>query len=123
MEELRVITESEWKILQQLWNNEPMTITQLTRAFEQETAWSKHTIISFLNRMEEKDLVFYQEDGRARQYYTLIDRDMALRQEAGQFLQKTASVNRLTSVQAVIQRAQLSQDELRILMEWILQQK
>lgn len=123
MEELRVITESEWKILQQLWNNEPMTITQLTRAFEQETAWSKHTIISFLNRMEEKDLVFYQEDGRARQYYTLIDRDMALQQEAGQFLQKTASVNRLTSVQAVIQRAQLSQDELRILMEWILQQK
>lgn len=119
MEEVRVITESEWKILQQLWTNEPMTITRLTKAFEQETGWTKHTIISFLNRMEEKDLVFYQEDGRARQYYTLIDRDMALMQEAELFLQKTASMGALDSAQAVIQAAKLSLEETQTLKEWI----
>ena len=47
MEETRVVTESEWKILQQLWQHEPLTIMQLTHALEQETGWSKHTIISF----------------------------------------------------------------------------
>lgn len=119
MEEVRVITESEWKILQQLWINEPLTITRLTKAFERDTGWTKHTIISFLNRMEEKDLVFYQEDGRARQYYTLIDRDMALMQEAELFLQKTASVGTLDSVRAVIQAAKLSLEETQTLKEWI----
>lgn len=119
MEEVRVITESEWKILQQLWANEPLTITRLTKAFEQETGWTKHTIISFLNRMEEKDLVFYQEDGRARQYYTLIDRDTALMQEAALFLQKTASVGTLDSVRAVIRAAQLSPETRVALKDWL----
>ena len=119
MEEVRVITESEWKILQQLWANEPMTITRLTKAFEQDTGWTKHTIISFLNRMEEKDLVFYQEDGRARQYYTLIDRDVALTQEAELFLQKTASVGALDSVRAVMQAAGLSEKEREDLKKWM----
>ncbi len=119
MEEVRVITESEWKILQQLWNNEPMTITRLTKAFEQETGWTKHTIISFLNRMEEKDLIFYQEDGRAKQYYTLIDRDMALLQEAEIFLQKTASAGALDSVQAVIRAGKLSTEDCKALKKWL----
>ena len=119
MEEVRVITESEWKILQQLWANEPMTITRLTKAFEQDTGWTKHTIISFLNRMEEKDLVFYREDGRARQYYTLIDRDVALTQEAELFLQKTASVGALDSVRAVMQAAGLSEKEREDLKKWM----
>lgn len=121
MEDVRLITESEWKILQQLWSNEPMTITQLTKAFTQETGWTKHTIISFLNRMEEKDLVFYQEDGRARQYYTLIDRNTALHQEAELFLQKT-SCPTLSSVRSVIEAAQLSQEEKQSLYDWIGEQ-
>ncbi len=119
MEEVRVITESEWKILQQLWNNEPMTITRLTKAFEQETGWTKHTIISFLNRMEEKDLVFYQEDGRARQYYTLIDRNMALMQEAEQFLQKTACEDMLSAVRSVLGAAQLSKEDRQVICDWL----
>lgn len=91
MEEIRVITEAEWKILQQLWKQEPMTIMQLTRAFEAETGWTKHTIISFLNRMEEKDLLFYEESGRARQYYSLIDYQTALTQEVQILMRKTGS--------------------------------
>lgn len=119
MEEVRMITEAEWRILQKLWKKEPMTITQLTKAFADETGWSKHTIISFLNRMEEKDYVFYQEDGRARQYYTLMDQESAIRQEAGLFLQKITETDRLHVIQILLELSDLSPVQYRELYHHI----
>ena len=54
MDEHRNVTDSEWKIMDQLWKNGEMTMTQITRALEEETGWSKHTVISLLKRMCQK---------------------------------------------------------------------
>ena len=57
------ITESEQLILQQLWNNGSMTVMQLVEGLSESTHWSKHAIISFLKRMEEKHTVLYEVQG------------------------------------------------------------
>ena len=65
------ITESEQMILEQLWKRGSMSIMQLVEALEETTGWSKHTIISFLKRMEEKQTVTYITDGRTK-YYSAV---------------------------------------------------
>ena len=65
------ITESEQIILEQLWEHGKLSIMQLVEALEETTGWSKHTIISFLKRMEEKQTVTYVVEGRTR-YYSAV---------------------------------------------------
>ena len=62
------ITKSEQKLLRLLWREGPMSVMQITGKLEQETGWSKQAVISFLRRMETKELVTYEQKGRTRYY-------------------------------------------------------
>ena len=33
------LSETEWKLMDELWEEPPKTITQLTRALEEDTGW------------------------------------------------------------------------------------
>ena len=82
------LSASEWKVMEKLWDRSPQTIAQLTAALEAETGWGKHTVISFLNRMEKKQAVTYEEVGRAKAYAPAYPREEAGREEAERFLDR-----------------------------------
>jgi len=84
------ISPGAWKIMRHLWDEAPLTITQLVGALKQESGWSKPTVISTLNRLEEKGAVRWeQEPGeRARRYYANIDEKEAAARETGDFLDR-----------------------------------
>ena len=67
------LSDSEWKLMNHLWQSAPRTITELTAALKAETGWSKNTVITMLDRLETKGAVRY-EPGRARQYYPAVER-------------------------------------------------
>lgn len=48
------LSNSEWKLMNRLWQTSPMTITELTAALKEETGWSKNTVITMLSRLEGK---------------------------------------------------------------------
>ncbi len=118
MDTMRVmITDSEWKIMELLWEREPMTITQMTKALQESTGWTKHTIISFLKRMEDKDAVFYEDTGKAKQYYTLISREDAVNELIREFIRKVSNGNAALAIRMVIEasESELSGDEIAFL--------
>lgn len=115
-----MITDSEWKLMELLWENEPMTITQLTKCLQESTGWTKHTIISFLKRMEEKDAVFYEDTGKAKQYYTLISREDAVRGLIWEFTKKAANGNAGLAIRMFIEASELSGEEIRILQTLLM---
>ena len=43
-----------------------MTLMELTRALYAKTGWSKQTIITLLNRMVEKGIVSFVQEGRTK---------------------------------------------------------
>ena len=69
------LSEAEWKVMSVLWEEAPQTIMQLTRCFQETTGWTKHTIMTFLKRMEDKGAVFYEAGERAKLYYPKIGRN------------------------------------------------
>lgn len=81
------LSDSEWKLMNHLWQSAPRTITELTAALKAETGWSKNTVITMLDRLEAKGTVRY-EPGRARQYYPAVERSEAARAETKSFLSK-----------------------------------
>ena len=61
------LSEAEWKVMTLLWQDAPQTMMQLTKHFKDTTGWSKHTVMTFLRRMEEKKAIYHVEGTRAKQ--------------------------------------------------------
>lgn len=87
------LTDSEWKIINCLWTNKSMTLMELTRALDAKTGWSKQTIITLLNRMVEKGLVSYDQEGRTKWFRAAVDRAEAELEETTSFLDKVYGGN------------------------------
>lgn len=84
----RTITNAEWEIMEMLWLRKDMTIAQLEAAFKDTTGWSRHALISFLKKMENKGLVAYEEIGRAKHYRAVPEKDTVVREESEAFLNR-----------------------------------
>ncbi len=78
---MNTLTESEELIMNLLWEKESLSIMQIVKELEDKKHWSKHAIISFLKRMEQKGLVSYVVRGRTRYYFPAVKRDELIRQE------------------------------------------
>jgi BlaI family penicillinase repressor len=82
------LTDSEWKIIEVLWADSPRTLRQIIDAVSPSTGWSKHTVISFLKRMQQKGSIRAEEASPARLYYALVDRDSVVSEERDHMLDK-----------------------------------
>ena len=106
------LSDGEWKLMDRLWEDGPATITQLTRALEGETGWSKHTIITMLSRLEAKGAVRHEEGARAKAYYPAVDRETAARAETESFLGKVYGGSLGLLVSAMVESRALTEEDL-----------
>ena len=114
------LSDGEWKLMKALWEDAPMTITQLTAAMKDSTGWSKHTIISMLSRMEAKGAVRYQSNGRAKLYSPILEQGDAVRRETSHFLDKVFDGQLGVMLNAMMDSRPLTQadlDELSAILE------
>ena len=104
------LSNSEWKLMNRLWQQPPMTITELTAAMKEETGWSKNTIITMLSRLEAKGAVRHEEGQRAKQYFPTVGREDAIEAETETFLDKVGGLGLLMN--AMVERNALTEDDI-----------
>ena len=66
------LSDSEWKLMNRLWEQSPRTIMELTASLKEDTGWSKNTVITMLARLEAKGAVRHEEGGRAKRYFPAV---------------------------------------------------
>ena len=104
------LSNSEWKLMNRLWQKPPMTITELTAAMKEGTGWSKNTIITMLSRLEAKGAVRHEEGRRAKLYFPAVDREDAIESETETFLDKIGGLGLLMS--AMVEKNALTEDDI-----------
>lgn len=82
------LTNSEWYVLDCLWDRSPQTVMQLVAALNEKVGWAKSTTITTLRRMEDKGLIRGEAAGRGRQYVPCVEREQAARRETRSFLDR-----------------------------------
>lgn len=82
------VTDAESKILMLLWDQSPMTMTQITNTLKDVTGWDKHAVISLLKRMLKKGSIRMDDVKPAKLYYPLISREEAQLDQTQTFLGK-----------------------------------
>ena len=107
------LSNSEWKLMNRLWQKPPMTITELTAAMKEGTGWSKNTIITMLSRLEAKGAVRHEEGQRAKQYFPTVGREDAIKAETETFLDKVGGLGLLMN--AMVERNALTEDDIAAL--------
>ena len=115
------LSEAEWKVMGALWEEAPQTMMQLTNHLKESTGWTKHTVMTFLRRMEEKEAVRYEKGGRAKLYYPKIDRNEAALQETEEFLGKVFDGRMGLMLNTMVEKQALSREEIAELYEILRQ--
>ena len=111
------LSETEWKLMDELWEEPPKTITQLTRALEEDTGWGKNVIITMLKRLEAKGAVRHEEGERAKQFYPAVSREDTALEETRGFLNRVYSGSLGLMVDAMVNSRSLSDREIEELKE------
>jgi len=73
------ILETEWDILEALWQAERATARQVTEALIGRRGWAYSTVKTLLDRMVEKDLVVARQVGNVWEYTPAMPRQKAQR--------------------------------------------
>ena len=123
MEKKNTLSPSEWRLMECLWDQSPRTIAQLTAELAGEKGWGKHTIISFLNRMEAKGAVTYREEGRAKAYLPAFPREEATRKEAGRFLDRVFGGSLRLMVNSMVEGDDITEEDIRELEDMLAKAK
>ena len=107
------LSNSEWVIMECLWDNAPLTVTQIAKAMENKTGWAKSTTKTLISRMEAKGYLCYKDGGKARQYYPAIERSEVVLAETESFLSRLYNGSLGMMVNTLVHQNNLSQREIK----------
>ncbi|MCI8303629.1 MAG: BlaI/MecI/CopY family transcriptional regulator [Lawsonibacter sp.] len=111
------LTNSEWYVLDCLWEKSPLTVMELVAALKNRMGWAKSTTITTLRRMEDKGLLLCSVQGRAKHYAPAVQKDQAVRGETRSFLNKVYRGSVGLMVSALAEDKALSRAEIDELYE------
>ena len=106
------LSDSEWKLMNRLWDEPGQTITQLTAALREATGWSKNTVITMLSRLEAKGALWHQEGRRAKQYFPAVPRQEAAQTETESFLSKVYGGSLGLMMSAMAESRRLTEEDI-----------
>lgn len=103
------LSDTEWRIMQVLWRGErAMSVREILDDLKD--AWSVHSVISFLKRMEAKGAVLIHNT-RPITYSAALDRESAVQQETGELLGRVYGGEKLLMIQCAVNASPLSDEE------------
>lgn len=115
------LSNSEWRIMNLLWEGAPRTITEITKALLDETNWSKHEIMTYLKRMEAKGAVYFEQGERAKLYYPNIEKSETVLDETKDFLNRVFDGKLSLLISTMVDKNGITDDDIeelkRILRE------
>ncbi|MBR5318338.1 MAG: BlaI/MecI/CopY family transcriptional regulator [Peptococcaceae bacterium] len=104
------ISDSEWPVMQVLWEHGPLTQPQLMQCLSRE--WNKNTVHTFLTRLQKKGLVDVVKTCTPHQYSAAVKREDCVYQEKQSFLNKVYQGSAGKLVSSFLQDGDLSAQEI-----------
>ena len=112
-------TEAEWRIMEVLWDHAPRTMSEITKALEPLTGWTRHTVITLLKRMQEKGTVAVDETGDVKRYSPLLTQEEASAQQTKKLLDHVFSGRASLLINHLVDSGEITLKEMDELMEML----
>lgn len=106
------LTNTEWAVLDCLWEEAPQTLMQLVHRLQEKVGWAKSTTTTMVRRMEEKGLITSRSNGRAKAFYPNVDQSEATARETRSFLDRVYKGSVGLMMSAMAEKQDLSKEEI-----------
>lgn len=106
------LSEAEWRLMEELWDNSPATGRELSDEMEKRMGWNRSTTLTLLRRMEAKGAVKAEKDGPVRTFVPLLRREDAALRETESFLSRVYHGSLSMMVSTLGSRQALSKKEI-----------
>lgn len=111
------LADTEWSIMQIIWDSNPITFREICDVIAETKGWSKHSVASYLKRMEKKGAIMSEPSTSVKKYYPIIDRKSAISRETKSILDRVFNGNPLLMVQTMAEEQGLSDETIEQLTE------
>ena len=108
----QILTPAEWAVYECLWEQAPLTLTQIANQLIERKGWSRSTGETMVRRMADKGLIRWEQGEKAKLYYPVIRREDAALRETRSFLERVYHGSLGLMVSAVAEKEQLSRLEI-----------
>ena len=107
------ISPAEWEVLNVLWERAPATAAEVFEALPQDKEWHAKTVNTFLARLVEKGVLEVRREGRSNVYLPRKSREQCIQAEGQSFLNRVFRGAFGPMLLHFVEKADLSQDEIR----------
>lgn len=115
-QEIRV-TNSEWYLMNCLWEENPRSLMQLVPLLKEQVGWSKSTCATMVRRMSEKGLIRFEEKGKTKYFFPNVKKEDVVVQETRDFLQRIYDGSIGMMMSALVRQNDLSKEDIQELQE------
>ena len=116
------ISESEWRVMQVLWEHSPRTANEVVQRLGGEVKWTPRTIKTLIGRLVKKGAVQFEEEGTRYRYSAAVAESECIRSETRSFVARVYQGAMKPALAAFLEDLDLSPEEIHELQE-ILEQK
>ncbi len=106
------LTETEWRLLECLWEHSPRTGRETVDYMAAHVGWTRSTTLTMLRRMTEKGLIACDESGAVLTYSPCVRREDAVQRETRSFVDRVYKGSVSLLINALSEKQQLSQDDI-----------
>ena len=117
MKEKQMLTNTEWEVCECLWEESPLTMTQIASRLTERTGWSRSTGETMVRRMAEKGLLRWEQGKKAKLFFPTVERQDAVLRETRGFLRKVFGGSVGLLVKTIAESEDLSREEIDQLYE------
>ena len=116
------IADSEWRVIQVLWEKGPQTANDVVDALAKQVKWNPRTIKTLISRLVKKGAVKVTDEGYRYRYSAAVDESACVRSETKSFIRRVYQGAMKPALAAFLEDADLSPEEIADLQK-ILHQK
>lgn len=117
------ISDSEWAIMEALWESSPQTASEVTKTLRASMNWAENTVRTLLTRLVEKGALKTAENASGtRTFIPAVKREACVRAESQSFLDRVFGGAAKPMLVHFAQNSKLSPDEIKELKKLLDQQ-
>jgi len=105
------ISESEWKVMEKIWELNPITAADVVGSLQGTADWKGQTIRTLLSRLVKKGYVRMFQQGNFYLYIPLVDREQVVKEESEGFLNRVFAGSAKPLMLHFVEQGKLSSQE------------
>ncbi len=110
-ESIAQVSAAEWILMECLWANGPLYMSDIVSKLSEKTQWSRTTVLTLASRLEKKGYIGTERSTKAYLYVPVIGKKQALNERVQAFVDETFSGDYYALAKLIAEGAKLSVSE------------